>query len=455
MIVPARRLLLFTALVLPFAALAGAGPELLVLAGAPAALLLVAALLDAAAAWNRLEGVNVSLPEVTRLSKDREGRLELRFVNEHRQITRLRLGLALPPEITSPHQDLNVILPAETPVSTVAWPIKPLKRGRYRLEKCYLETASPLGLWRVRGSAVLEAEVRVYPNIFPERGKLAALFLGRGTAGIHAQRQVGKGRDFEKLREYSPGDSYEDLHWKATAKRGFPVTKIFQLERTQEVYVILDASRLSARNAELVSERRLRPRPGQEEPRTTILERFVTAALIMGLAAERQGDLFGLVTFSDRVQAFVRAKNGKAHYNACREALYTLQPRPVTPDFTELFTFIGGRLRRRALLVVLTNMDDPVLAESFARDVHLISRRHLVLANMIRPPDARPLFSRPAVSAPDDLYRELGGHFLHEKLLETRKVLKQKNTAFALLDNEAMCTELVSQYLSVKQRQAL
>jgi len=34
------------------------------------------------------------------------------------------------------------------------------------------------------------------------------------------------------------------------------------------------------------------------------------------LAAEQQGDLFGLLTFSDKVQKFVRAKNGKTHYAA-------------------------------------------------------------------------------------------------------------------------------------------
>ncbi len=80
---------------------------------------------------------------------------------------------------------------------------------------------------------------------------------------------------------------------------------------------------------------------------------------MLGLAAERQGDLFGLLTFTDKVEKFVRAKNGKAHYNACRDALYTLEPKIVTPDFDELCAFIRLRLRRRALLVFLTALDDP------------------------------------------------------------------------------------------------
>ena len=111
------------------------------------------------------------------------------------------------------------------------------------------------------------------------------------------------------------------------------------------------------------------------QPATT-LERFVTAGLVLGLAAEQQGDLFGLLTFTNKVESFVRAKNGKAHFSACRDALYTLQPQVVTPDFDELCTFIRLRMRRRALLVILTSLDDPVLAESFVRNLELIRRQH-------------------------------------------------------------------------------
>jgi hypothetical protein len=112
---------------------------------------------------------------------------------------------------------------------------------------CHLEAASPWGLWAVRARRSVRTEVRVYPNLFTERKSVAALFLNRGNFGARALRQVGQGRDFEKLRDYVHGASYDEIHWKATAKRGRPVTKVFQIERTQELYVIIDASRLSAR----------------------------------------------------------------------------------------------------------------------------------------------------------------------------------------------------------------
>jgi uncharacterized protein (DUF58 family) len=186
-----------------------------------------------------------------------------------------------------------------------------------------------------------------------------------------------------------------------------------------------------------------------------VLERYTTASLILGLAAERQGDLFGLLTFNDRVRGFVKAGNGKAHYNACRDTLYTLKSQEVSPDFSELFTFISTQIRRRALLIFLTNLDDPILAEDFIQKIELISRRHLVLVNVLTPQGARPLFSSSSVNSVDDLYRHLGGHFLWSSLRDTEKVLKRRGVGFSLLDNENMCAQIISQYLTIKQRQIL
>jgi uncharacterized protein (DUF58 family) len=278
---------------------------------------------------------------------------------------------------------------------------------------------------------------------------------------VHAQRQVGKGREFEKLREYIPGDGFDEIHWKATAKRGRPVTKVFQIERTQEVYVVVDASRLSARAAEgrdrsvEGSESARGPHSTLDTQYSTALERYVTAALVLGLAAEQQGDLFGLLTFADKVESFLRARNGKLHYSACRDALYTLHPRLVNPDFDEVCTFIRLRLRRRALLVFLTALDDPVLADSFARNVGLLCRQHLVLVNMIQPPGAVPLFTKPDVEAVDELYEHLGGHIRWQNLRELGKVLQRRGVSFSVLDNERLSAQLVSQYLNVKRRQLL
>jgi uncharacterized protein (DUF58 family) len=455
-LVPTYRLVFFVGLIiLPFTLLLLVVDAVVVPAIVLAAAVFIVSIMDAYRSRGRLQGIRVKLPEVVRISKGRESNFNLQIENEKLAVRHIRLGLAFPEEIYSPAAELSVELPEDNPLSSIVWLLKGLKQGRYPVNWCYLEAASLWGFWSVRTALRIRIEIRVYPNLFEERKNLSALFLNRGL-GVHAQRQVGKGRDFEQLREYLPGDSFEDIHWKTTAKRGVPITKVYQIERTQQIYVIIDASRLSARSSQGNS----LSGSGEEEQKhadefTTVLQRFITAALIMALAAERQGDLFGLLTFDDKIRAFLKAKMGKAHFDVCRDALYTLQPQRVSPDFTELFTFIGTKIRRRALLVFLTHLDDPVLADSFTQHIDLISRNHVVLVNMIKPMVVKPLFASESVSSINDIYNDLGGHMVWRQIRETQKVLQRRGVGFAMLNNETLCSEMVSQYLTLKRRQIL
>ncbi|MBI5115715.1 DUF58 domain-containing protein [Candidatus Poribacteria bacterium] len=474
MIVPQPRLLFWTGVViLPFSALAALLPATMIVSIAFMSAFIVFVIADAALASGRLKGIRVAFPEIVRLAKDREGILEIGIQNNRADKRRLRIALSLPAEFCSPHEEVLAVLPEGSVDSRVSWPFTALKRGNYVFENAYLEANSPVGFWAIRKTSPARAEVRVYPNTLREQKGLAALFLNRGMLGLHAQRQVGKGKEFEKLREYIPGDSYEDIHWKATAKRSHPITKVFQIERTQEVYVIIDSSRLSARSIEEPSPNsgtscHAPANPGATaNPGTpcrmvspdlqsaTQLERFVTAAMVLGLVAEKQGDLFGLLAFDDQVRAFIRARNGKAHYGLCRDALYTLQPKMANPDFGEAFSFIRLRLRRRALLIFLTNLDDPVLAEHFVRNLDILGRRHLVLVNVLTSTGVAPLFSDPRVATADDLYERMGGHIQWQQLRELERVLKRRGVSMTLLNNEMMCPQLVSQYVNVKRRQLL
>jgi uncharacterized protein (DUF58 family) len=440
MMVPRSNLLwLVAVVVLPLTALAAFVPRATPFVLAAILCVILVAVVDALLARGRLSGVHVRLPDILRLTKDKAASLPVRLQKDAEHLHKLRLGFSLPPEIGAKYDEVETSLLEPGGVSQIEWECTPSQRGRYLVDNGYLGAASPARLWEVRDQVATPAELRVYPNLARDKKSMASLLLNRGVLGMHVQRQVGKGREFEKLREYSHGDSYDDISWKATARRGKPVTKVYQIERTQEVYVVIDASRLSARIL-------------KGEP---LLEHYLTAALLFGLGAERQGDLFGLIAFSDKVDRFVRAKNGKAHYGACRDAIYTVQPRLVAPDFGELCNVIRTRLRRRALLVFLTELDDPVLAEQFERSIALISRQHLVLANMVRPDGLSPLFAGPDVTSLPDVYDRLGSHTRWQKLNEVKNRLKQRNVQFSFLQADNIALQLMTLYRAVKQRQAL
>jgi uncharacterized protein (DUF58 family) len=454
-IVPTNRLLVLVgAVFIPLSIAVAFMPTSGDIAGLISLAVVAVVLFDALKGSGQLQGISAVLPEVVRLSKFRDAEFEVHIKNDMLRMQQIRLGLAFPDEIFSTAKERFAGLTGDSTDSILRWPCQGLKQGRYVLDRYFLGTSSPLRLWAIHRSMPARLEIRVYPNLMVERKNLSSLFLNRGL-GIHAQRQVGKGREFEQLREYLPGDSFEDIHWKATAKRGQPITKVFQIERTQQMYVIIDSSRLSARNIALPNENLQTLGDRDAIPTATILERYIIATLVMCLAAERQGDLFGLVTFHDRVNHFLGAKSGKSHFDACRDAIYTLQPRKVTPDFRELFAFIGSRIRRRALLIFLTHLDDPVLAESFADSIDIISRKHVVLVNMLRPAEARPIFSASPLSSVDEIYQHLGGHLVWKGIAETEKVLQRRGVGFAMPDNETLCTDMISQYLTLKRRQVL
>jgi uncharacterized protein (DUF58 family) len=449
------RLILPAAVVLPAAGfLVAWWPEWTASAAAAVVILSIVCALDILTTKGRLKELTVSIPEVIRMTVDNVSIIQIVIGKPELMAGRLRFGLALPVEMASDQKDLYATLEKGLDNTVLNWSCRPLRRGRYVVPRCHLEIHSKLGLWSLRKRVSLNAQVRAYPNLMSGQQHLLGLFRRR-ELGLRTQRRIGKGREFEQLREYLPGDSFEDIDWKATARRRYPITKVYQVEQAQEIYVVLDASRLSTRSAEFVTDRRRLERPASEMQVSTIFERYITASLVMAVVAEQLSDRFGLLIFGDKPECFIKAGRGNAHYNACRDALYNRMPQTVSPDFNELFAYVGTHLRKRALLVFLTNLDDPVLAESFTHAMRAASRQHILMVNMFRPPGAHPLFSSPDIKKIQGVYQHLVGHMLWASINETHRRLKQKGAALHLLDEQQLCSQLVGQYMDIKQRQVI
>jgi len=417
--------------VLPLATLAGIVPALALPCTLILAVCCAAAVVDALRSRQRVAVFSAGAPELVRLTKNVRADVTLTLDNRSARAQPLRAGLVMPEGIASERLTESVTL--QPGRSALAWPCMGTTRGDHALRDLHVETPSPLGLWLARARLPLACNLRVYPNLRDRA--TAALFLRAPNAGMRIQRQVGKGREFERLREYIPGDSYEDVHWKATAHRRTPVVKLYQVEHAQEVYVIVDASRLSAREQ--------------------ILESYVTAALHLALAAERQGDRFGLITFSDRPHRMLRARSGMDHFRLCRETICNLQPRRVSPDFRELFTSVQLNLRRRSLLIFFTSLDDPLLAETFAREVSLVARRHLVLVNVMRTAGLAPLFEADTPADVESAYQALAGQMRWNKMHELQIALRNKGVRLSLVDPQNIKAQATAAYLEIKRRQLL
>ena len=432
MIAPAPRLIVVSAAVaLPLAALAGMFSNLFL--GCVAGLVLFAAFVffDAVEAYKRADKITFRTSPFVRLTKDVPANFAVMVENRGGREIKIRMGGNLPPGVETDQPVLDLAAPGGA--AQVTWPCTGRARGDHALRELYLESGSPLGLWMARERRPVDFSFRVYPNL---RDKAtAALFQRTATVGLRMRRQVGKGREFENLRQYMPGDSFEDIHWKATAKRSFPAVKLYRVEHAQEVYAVIDSSRLSAREG--------------------ILESFVDAALHLVLVAEKMGDRFGLVTFSDRTHKFVRARNGMDHFRLCRETIYNLQAQRVSPDFRDVITSIQLNLRRRSLVVFFTSLDDALLAETFERDIGILARRHLVLVNVRRTEALKPLYTGEPPKDVDALYSGLAGQLLWNRMRALQIALQNRGVKLTVTDAARIKMQVTSGYLEVKRRQAL
>lgn len=446
--VPSGRLLLLLLGLFPVAIHAAAFGGSGLLLGAIACILVLATI-DMNGSARSLHGVEVKADPVCRLSRASEGNYSIYFRITNQMPRAFHIALAFDPEIECSEYSKDVVLPAkEGSLFSVSFSVTPTNRGIYPAPKVFLEFPSRLGLFQVRRACATGGEIRVYPNLRRERKQLANLFMNRGLSGAHLQRQTGQGREYEQLREYAPGDNILDLHWKASAKRGAWATKMYQVERTQHVYFILDHSRLSglrvARDGNL----------GDDDSfGENFLERYVTVASVLGMAAEKQGDLFGLIAHGSRVSRFVPANTGSRHSQTVQDALFNLTPESAPADFASLFTFLRLRIRRRSLLIFMTDLADDLAAGEFKKHVGLISRNHYVIVNSIRRPGVYPIFSD-EYDAPS-IAQQISGHMRWDGLRRMRLGLDAMGVQFSVLNQEKLSVDVVNQYLSVKQRQVI
>ena len=475
MIAPRTSLVAWAAaIIVPLSILAGVVGNLRSICVLGIVVFTLASLVDLLLGLGKYRQLNLQIPPLNRVSAGREFGLDLKLNGTGLRGGLIRIALDLPPSVKADQSSISLRIKAD--IANLLIPVKAVaqQRGTYRISRLFFDWISPMRFWVFREERSLTSELRVYPDLRLE-GRKIAHFLDRGGFGVHRQRQIGRGREFEKLREYEPGDSFDSIHWKAAAKRHKPITKVFQVEKSQEVYLAIDASRLSSRSlsssysSSSLSSTVLDPSaPHASAPpqslggagtppyrEQTILERFIAAALLAGATAERQGDLFGLITFSDKVDQMARARSGSLHFNHCRDLLVNLQPKLVAADFEDIAATLLNRLTKRSLLIFLTSLDDSVTGENFLYAARFLARRHLVMAIMLLPPGTQPLFSPPGIEHTDQIYENIAGHLRWAKLQELRKQLLQAGVLFHLAPGQSFTLTVVSEYLATKRRQLL
>jgi uncharacterized protein (DUF58 family) len=274
--------------------------------------------------------------------------------------------------------------------------------------------------------------VKVYPDFAPMK-KYALLAGGQRLErlGIHHRRRRGQGSEFHQLREYRDGDSLRQLDWKATARMRKLISRDYQDEQDQQVVCLLDCGR------------RMRAMDGD----LSHFDHTLAALLLLAEVALREGDAFGLLTFAGP-ERWLPPRKTRGTLDRLMAAVHDLHPDLQATDYLAAAQAALTRLRKRSLVVLVTNLRDED-DETLGPALRLLRRRHRVILASLREPDLDRALREPVLDF---------GQALRAGAIDAYQ--EQRRQAFARLDPRGalaldvlpaqLPVALVNRYLSIK-----
>jgi uncharacterized protein (DUF58 family) len=324
-------------------------------------------------------------------------------------------------------------------MGSARYTILPVERGDARLGRVFVKYQSLFRIAERWAEADLSQIVRVYPNLEEARRQTIYLIRSRQVQlEKRLKRQRGQGRDFESLRDYRPGDPLRDICWTASARRSRLVSKIYQVERSQVVWLVLDAGRLLRARVKGPSK----------------LDYAVNAALALAQVALYSGDRVGLLAYGRKLQQQIPAGRGPLHLRALVESLAQVQSEPYEANHARAAETLLTTQSRRSLIVWLTDLAETPATPDVIESAMQMTSRHLVLFGVIKQPELAELAARSPETA-----REMYHHVAAQEMLDRRELLLrqlQQQGALAMEFDPAHFTPLlVNHYLEIKERSLL
>ncbi len=401
-------------------------------------------------------------------------RIELALTAEAGQLLDCRVTDDLHPALVgAPETHRIEVFPREP--ATVPLTVWPRERGEFPLRRVYLRYRGALALaerWAaaeftvaptpgIAGAATsLPQGVRVFPAHEQSRGD-NEFFLMRARQTERQRRQLrlrGGGREFESLRDYQPGDELRSISWTATARRGRVVTRQFMAERSQQVWVLLDAGRLSRTAFHLRRGDGPQFAHETEEERdeahrltVTQLDQATTAAVMLAQVVGQTGDKFGLMAYGTAVQQILPPGTGAAHLRLLIELLSATRSEAAEGDPLLAVARLKQLQRRRSLVVWITELPNSAARPELVTAAATLARLHLVVLVLLKHPELDALATTlPATSTA--MFHAAAATELIERRRETVAQLERGGTLVVEASAGELGIRAVSEYLEVKAR---
>ena len=328
-------------------------------------------------------------------------------------------------------QPAFVTVPDEGWVDLV-YRIQMRRRGEVAFGDVHVLHRSPLGLWCFARKLALPHDARVFPNFAPVvRFSLLAVQNRLEQMGIKRRTRHGMGKSFHQLREYRDGDLLTQVDWKATSRQRKLISREYQEERDQQILILLDCGR------------RMRSEDGE----ITFFDHALNASLLLTYVALDQGDAVGVMTFSG-TDKWLPAMRGRGAMPKVLQHLHDLHATEAPSDYEEAATRVLTRQKRRAMVLLITNLRDEDDQE-LNLAVQTLRRRHLVVVASLREPVIEEHLTNPGKTLDDAILAGSSALYL-ESRAESIASLRGRSVSALDLRAEDLPVALANEYLALK-----
>jgi uncharacterized protein (DUF58 family) len=380
-------------------------------------------------------GVEIVRAEPPRLALARRDVLQYEVTNRTQRERRIALVEAPADRLAIDVEEARAVLPPRTRTQLTLG-VVPRERGRTALRSYHARIQSSLGIVELRRAFAAPVAVRVMPDLsaLDRSGDLVAR-TKLIESGLRRLRKRGVGGEFASLREYTTDDAFRSIDWKASARRGKPMVAQYEVERAQQIVVALDAGRL------------MTPRLGDRRK----LDYAVSAALAIAAMARLAADRVGVIAFAATVLARVQPGSGTQHSAELTDLLSDLEPRFEEADYERAFLEIERSLRRRSLIVLFTDLFDPVASGAVLAAAKLLTARHLVLMVLMNDAAIGAALRRVPQHA-DDAYRAAVAATLSEERARAVATLRDRGILVVDVPAAELSIALLDAYVDIKTR---
>ena len=322
---------------------------------------------------------------------------------------------------------------------TISYRLRPTQRGVYSFGRIRVFVTGRIGLISRRYTCGEPLDIKVYPSyLMLHQYELLAINDNLTELGIKRIRRIGHHTEFEQIKDYVKGDDYRTINWKASASRHQLMVNVYQDERSQQIFNVIDKGRIMQ----------------QAFRGMTLLDYAMNASLVLSYVALQKEDKAGLVTFDEHFDSFVPASKQPGHMQTLLESLYSQHTTFGETDFSALCVHMNKHVGKRSLLILYTNFTNISSMNRQLTYLKQLNRQHRLLVVFFEDADLKAYIAAPAQNAEEYYRHVIAEKFAFEKRLIV-STLKQHGIYSLLTTPENLSIDVINKYLEIKSRQLL